>query len=128
MSKPNKKHNEWCKNYRSRGQRKINKAIKQERHKKRMAMFAKRRDEGKVYEYEPNPYDRTNMEHAHNFVKDQRETKAFGSYKNSMPEFQRMARVFGRLDRNMRAIEEATRQEEIRQKRSNKKKNDVIDN
>ena len=128
MSKPNKKHNEWCKNYKSRGQREINKVIKQERHKKRMAMFAKRRDEGKGYEYEPNPYDKTNMEHAHNFVKDQRETKAFGSYKNSMPEFQRMARVFGRLDRDMRAIEEATRQEEIRQKRSNKKKSDVIDN
>ena len=128
MSKPNKKYNEWCKNYKSRGQREINKAIKQERHKKRMAMFAKRRDEGKGYEYEPNPYNRTNMEHAHNLVKDQRETKAFGSYKNSMPEFQRMARVFGRLDRDMRAIEEATRQEEIKQKRSNKKKQEVIDN
>ncbi len=128
MSKPNKKHTEWCKNYKSRGQREINKAIKQERHKKRMAMFAKRRDEGKVYEYEPNPYDRTNMEHAHNFVKDQREAKTFGSYKNSIPEFQRMARVFGRLDRDMRAIEEATRQEEIRQKKSNKKKNNAIEN
>lgn len=121
MSKPNKKHNEWCKGYKSRGQREINKAIKQERHKKRLAKFAERREEGKTYKYKPNPYG-TDMELPHNYVKEQRETRSFESYKKSMPEFQRLARVFGRLDRDIRAIEEAARQEEIKQKRSGKKK------
>jgi len=121
MSKPNKKHNEWCKGYKSRGQRAINKAIKQKRHEKRVADFARRKEDGKTYEYKPNPYS-TDMELPHNYVKEQRETRLFESYKNAVPEFQRMARVFGRLDRDMRAIEEAARQEEIKQKKSGKKK------
>ena len=121
MSKPNKKHNEWCKGYKSRGQRTINKAIKQKRHEKRVADFARRKEDGKTYKYKPNPYS-ADMELPHNYVKEQRETRSFESYKKSMPEFQRLARVFGRLDRDMRAIEEAARQEEIKQKRSGKKK------
>jgi hypothetical protein len=51
-----KKHKQWCENYKKSGQREINKALKQERHKRRMAKFAKRREEGKTYEYKPNPY------------------------------------------------------------------------
>lgn len=121
MSKPNKKHNEWCKGYKLRGQRAINKAIKQKRHEKRMAKFAERKEKAKTYKYEPNPYS-ADMELPHNYVKEQRETRSFNSYKNAVPEFQRMARVFGRLDRDMRAIEEAARQEEIKQKKSGKKK------
>ncbi len=120
MSKPNKKHIEWCKNYKSRGQREINKAIKQERHKKRLAKLAKRKEENKVYVYEPNPFPKGTSGY-----EVQKTIRALGhneDRKNSMPEFQRLARVFGRLDRDMRAIEEAARQEEIKQKRSGKKK------
>ena len=36
--------------------------------------------------------------------------------------YKKYARVFGRLDRDMRAIEEAARQEEIKQKKAGKKK------
>lgn len=117
MSKPNKRHGEKCKEYKAAGRREINKAIKQERHKKRMEMFAKRKEEGKVYEYEPNPYDRTNMEYTHNYVKQAREKRAFNSYKNSMPEFKRMARVFGRLNRVVFQEKEAERMEAIKKRK-----------
>ncbi len=44
MAKPNKAHKARCERYKSRGQREINKEIKQQRHKKRMEKFAKRRE------------------------------------------------------------------------------------
>ena len=53
MAKPNKAHKERCVKYKNRGQREINKKKKQERDKKRIARFAKRREEGKTYKYEP---------------------------------------------------------------------------
>lgn len=116
MSKPNKKHNEWCKNYKSRGQREVNKAIKQKRHEKRVAQFAKRKEEGKTHSYQKNPFVKDTREWATERAR--REEKV---YKESN-EYKKYARVFGRLDRDMRAIEEAARQEEIKQKRSGKKK------
>lgn len=116
MSKPNKKHNEWCKGYKSRGQRAINKAIKQERHEKRVADFARRKEDGKIYSYQKNPFVKDTREWATERAR--REEKV---YKESN-EYKKYARVFGRLDRDMKAIEEAARQEEIKQKRSGKKK------
>lgn len=123
MSKPNKKHNEWCKGYKSRGQRAINKAIKQKRHEKRVADFARRKEDGKIYSYQKNPFVKDTREWATERAR--REEKV---YKESN-EYKKYARVFGRLDRDMRAIEEAARQEEIKQKRSGKKKKvEVSDN
>ena len=116
MSKPNKKHNEWCKGYKSRGQRAINKVIKQKRHEKRVADFARRKEDGKTYSYQKNPFVKDTREWATERAR--REEKV---YKESN-EYKKYARVFGRLDRDMRAIEEAARQEEIKQKRSGKKK------
>ena len=46
-----------CEHYKQTGQRARNKARKAERNEKRIAYFAKRREEGKAYEYKPNPYD-----------------------------------------------------------------------
>jgi len=123
MSKPNKRHNEWCKGYKSRGQRAINKAIKQKRHEKRVADFVKRKEDGKIYSYQKNPFVKDTREWATERAR--REEKV---YKESN-EYKKYARVFGRLDRDMRAIEEAARQEEIKQKRSGKKKKvEVSDN
>jgi len=116
MSKPNKKHDEWCKGYKSRGQRAINKAIKQKRHEKRMAKFAKRKEDGKTYTYQKNPYEKDSREWL------TERAKREGNVYKEPNEYKRYARVFGRLDRDMRAIEEAARQEEIKQKRSGKKK------
>ncbi len=120
MSKPNKKHNEWCKNYKSRGQREVNKAIKQKRHEKRVAQFAKRREEGKAYSYQKNPYEKGSYQWGLERIR--REEKVH----KEPNEYKRYARIFGRLDRDLRAIEEAARQEEIKQKRSGKKKSDIV--
>lgn len=116
MSKPNKKHNEWCKNYKSRGQREVNKAIKQKRHEKRVAQFAKRKEEGKTHSYQKNPYEKGSYNWEAERIR--REEKAY----KEPNEYKKYARIFGRLDRDLRAIEEAARQEEIKQKRSGKKK------
>ena len=120
MSKPNKKHNEWCKNYKSRGQREVNKAIKQKRHEKRVAQFAKRREEGKTHSYQKNPYEKGTYQWELERIR--REEKVY----KEPNEYKKYARIFGRLDRDLRAIEEAARQEEIKQKRSGKKKSDVV--
>lgn len=120
MSKPNKKHNEWCKNYKSRGQREVNKAIKQKRHEKRVAQFAKRREEGKTHSYQKNPYEKGTYQWELERIR--REEKVY----KEPNEYKKYARVFGRLDRDLRAIEEAARQEEIKQKRSGKKKSDAV--
>lgn len=116
MSKPNKKHNEWCKNYKSRGQREVNKAIKQKRHEKRVAQFAKRKEEGKTHSYQKNPYEKGTYQWELERIR--REEKVY----KEPNEYKKYARIFGRLDRDLRAIEEAARQEEIKQKRSGKKK------
>ena len=42
--------------YKNSGKRLINKAEKQKKHEKRMEKFSKRREDGKSYEYKPNPY------------------------------------------------------------------------
>ncbi len=47
-----------CDKYKASGTREANKRIKQARHEKRMARFAKRKEEGKTYTYEPNPYEK----------------------------------------------------------------------
>lgn len=120
MSKPNKKHNEWCKNYKSRGQREVNKAIKQKRHEKRVAQFAKRREEGKTHSYQKNPYEKGSYNWEAERIR--REEKVY----KEPNEYKKYARIFGRLDRDLRAIEEAARQEEIKQKRSGKKKSDTV--
>ena len=116
MSKPNKKHNEWCKGYKSCGQRAINKAIKQKRHEKRMAKFAKRKEDGKTYAYQKNPYEKDSRE----WLTERAERE--GNVHKEPNEYKWYARVFGRLNRDMKAVEEAARQEEIKLKRSGKKK------
>lgn len=51
------RNKKWCEHYKQTGQRERNKALKAERNEKRIAYFAKRREEGKTYEYKPNPYN-----------------------------------------------------------------------
>ena len=43
----------WCKGYKDSGKREQNKRVKQQRDEKRRERFAKRREEGKVYKYDP---------------------------------------------------------------------------
>lgn len=51
------RNKKWCEHYKQTGQRERNKALKAERNEKRIERFKKRREEGKAYEYKPNPYD-----------------------------------------------------------------------
>lgn len=46
------KNKKRCEKYKASGNRERNKILKQERHKKRMERFAKRREEGKNYVYD----------------------------------------------------------------------------
>lgn len=114
MSKPNKNHHEWCKNYKARGQREINKAIEQERHKERLAKFAKRREEGKTYQYVKNPYDVKTEPIKHALEKERRARKV----SSPLCEFQQWARYFGRMNRELNMIKEAERQEEIKSRKN----------
>lgn len=45
------RNKKWCEKYKQTGRREENKRIKQERHKKRMERFAKRKEAGISYEY-----------------------------------------------------------------------------
>ena len=55
MARPgnNKKR---CEKYSRSGHKELNKQLRQERNEKRIARFKKRREEGKTYQYKPNPY------------------------------------------------------------------------
>ena len=59
----NKNHKERCKRYKQEGRRNTNKLKKQKRHEKRMQKFAKRKEEGKTYQYEPIPYKKGSAEY-----------------------------------------------------------------
>lgn len=57
MPKPGK-NKKSCELYKQRGRLEINKKAKAERNQKRIERFEKRKEEGKTYEYKPNPFDR----------------------------------------------------------------------
>lgn len=59
----NKNHKERCNRYKQEGRRAKNKIKKQEKHEKRMQKFAKRREEGKNYTYQKNPYEKGSEEY-----------------------------------------------------------------
>ena len=52
------RNKKWCEKYKQTGQKARNKALKAERAERLTAHFAKRREEGKAYEWKPNPYDK----------------------------------------------------------------------
>lgn len=52
------KNKKACEKYRMSGHKAINKELRKERHEKRLAKFAKRKEEGKTYEYKANPYQK----------------------------------------------------------------------
>lgn len=52
-----------CEKYKLSGRKVENKAIKQAKHEKRMTKFAKRKEEGKAYEYTPVPFVKGSKEY-----------------------------------------------------------------
>lgn len=57
------KHKQKYDAYKMGGRKIINKQLKQEKHKKRMAASAKRKEEGLTYEYKPNPFPKDSYEY-----------------------------------------------------------------
>ena len=92
MAKPggNKKR---CEKYAKSGHKELNKKLRQERDKKLKAKFAKRREEGKAYEYKPIPYEKDTPEY--NKEAKLRKSKTEEYHKT---EFQRWKSIFTKLD------------------------------
>lgn len=57
------KNKKRCDAYRTGGHLAINKVLRKKRNEKRVAEFAKRREEGKAYEYKPIPYPKDSFEY-----------------------------------------------------------------
>ena len=127
MAKPNKAHHDRCVKYKNRGQREINKKIKQEKDAKRRAKFAARRENGKCYEYKPlpkEPEDKNSREWRE-WVSMKRE-RAFKAYVNdpykNKTEYQKwtsiMRKVQNEIDEEIRLI----KKEEAKISSKNEKK------
>lgn len=104
--------------YKSSGRREKNKVLKKERHEKRIAKFAKRREEGKTYEYKAIK-DTMNPD-------DEREVRALKNV-NHKTEFARftsaMRKVQNELDKKSAAMKiEKKKQNRKNNKNSNNKK------
>ena len=92
-----------CEKYSREGRLEKNKKLRQERDEKRKAKFAKRREEGKAYEYKPNPYKEGTNEY-------NRETlQRFDKTQNKKTEFQRWRSIFAKLDNEIELEKKAAK-------------------
>ena len=109
----NKNHKARCERYKQSGRRIINKQKKAERHKKRMEKFAKRREEGKTYQYTPIPYKEGTKEYI-----EEKRNRASKNVSHSTPT-SIYDSVMRKLDNRLAKEREALKVEEIKK---NKKK------
>jgi len=107
------KHKESCKRYQSEGRREKNKAIKKQEHERRIARFAKRREEGKRYVY--------NSDGAGTVLRRHKVTEAEENKTERIGEYRRWARAFGKLEHQIATERERVRAEEIKNRKSAKK-------
>lgn len=107
------KHKESCKRYQSEGRREKNKAIKKQKHEKRIARFVKRREEGKCHTYNPDGAGTVLRRYK---VAEAEENKA-----ERIGEYRRWARAFGKLEYQIATERERVRAEEIKNRESAKK-------
>jgi len=57
------RNKKWCENYKKSTRKADNKELKKLRLEKLLARFAKRKAEGKGYEWEPNPFEKGTYEY-----------------------------------------------------------------
>ncbi len=114
------KHKKQCERYKSEGRREQNKRVKQARHESLIAKIAHRRETGKTYEYKKINYPKDSAEFEGEKLA--REEKVVESNMTRFGEFKRLSRVFGRLDRDIKAVEDERRKEAMNAKKSKKKK------
>lgn len=102
-----------CEKYKMRGALAVNKKAKAERHKKLMERFAKRREEGKAYEYSPNPCKKGTRGYRNEARK--RACKNIG---HDLP-LQKMTSIFRKLDNELAekaAAERAAKADKVARK------------
>lgn len=121
MAKPGNKNNKArCEKYKQMGRREINKAEKQKRHQKRMEKFAKRKEEGKCYEYKPNPFKKDSKEYIA-----EANARARKNIDHKLP-MSRFDSVMRKVDNYLLKIKnEEKRLKEINGKNSNVVENDI---
>lgn len=107
------KHKESCKRYQSEGRREKNKVIKKQKHERRIARFAKRRDEGKRYVY--------NSDGAGTVLRRHKVTESEDNRAERIGEYRRWASAFGKLEHQIATERERVRAEEIKNRKSAKK-------
>lgn len=112
MAKPGT-NKERCKRYEASGRREANKARRQERAKKREERFAKRRAEGKAYEYKPNPFDPNKQKHKYAEEVRSRSEKNV----NHNDDVSIWRSVMRKLDNEIRQIEENEKKELLKNKK-----------
>ena len=112
MAKPGK-NKPQCEKYRKSGHREENKRLRKLRHEKRMAKFAKRRADGKAYEYKPNPYKEGTVEY--NRENAVRHDKCVNKRKTP---YQRLRSFFDKLNNEISKAEKAAKREAERIKGS----------
>ena len=102
MAKPggNKKR---CEKYAKSGHKELNKKLRQQRDKKLKAKFAKRREEGKAYEYKPNPYEEGTNEYNREVL------SRMDKNKYHKTEFQRWRSIFAKLDNEIELEKKAAK-------------------
>lgn len=120
------KHKKQCEKYKAEGRREQNKRIKQQKHEERMAKFAKRREDGKTYTYKKNDNPKDSIEYIEEKLL--RADKVIQSDATRFGEGKRLARTFGRLNRDIKKIEDEKREEAIKAKKakSRKKKKESV--
>lgn len=102
MSKPgNQNHRKRYERYKNQGRKDANKKLRQERDEKRRAKFAKRREEGKTYEYTPNPYKKDSADYVHEALIRHEKTLS------KKGEFQRTTSVMRKLQNELDKIAKA---------------------
>lgn len=97
----NANHKKRYDRYKTQGRREANKKLKQERNEKRIAKFAKRKEEGKSYQYKPNPYKEDSADYTHEALIRHEKTLS------KKGEFQRRTSVMRKLQNELDKIAKA---------------------
>ena len=109
-----------CEKYRLSGHKQENKKLKQERHEKNLAKFAKRKEDGKAYEYKTNPYKKGSDDYV--IEKQNRQEKYATS--GTKTEVQKFSSVMKKLNNWLDSEEKRIKEvKENKTKNKNNKKN-----
>ena len=105
-----------CEKYRLSGHKEENKRLRAERAKKLTAKFQKRREDGKTYEYKPNPYKPGTSEYNHEVIVRKEKNS------NHKTEFQKWKSIFRKLDNELDRIKKEEKADQSNNERKGKQR------